>query len=203
MSQCPNKKPESSGSNVAAFCLAARVSNRCGAAAECFLTHEEIQKGLAVLDCGATGSLGGVPALEALTHLRGTPELDFTSQPSYTFGGCKKMQALCRAKFQVQADSKGGAVNIHAMDTKSPILAGIEALRAAGAIVDFSRDLAVFQKIDPTKVTKLPRASTGHLLLNLGGDLIGKPEMSTLEFCAILQEQAKGNPESHVASKSE
>ena len=32
----------------------------------CFLTNHEVKAGKGVIDCGATHSLGGVPALEAL-----------------------------------------------------------------------------------------------------------------------------------------
>ena len=185
---------------AAAFCLTATMlehspERMCQAASECFLSQEEIDKGYAVMDCGATGSLGGVPALEALMDLRGAPELDFSSRPAYTFGDGEKRTALCRASYHIQAANKGGVFGIHVMPTTTPILAGIEALRAAGAIVDFGRDLCVYQKLDPKNVARLPRASTGHLLMNLGGDLVGEPVMSVEQFCQDMLSRAQGGPE--------
>ena len=65
-----------------------------------------------------------------------------------------------------------------------PLLIGINVLRAAGAIVDFGRDLAIFGKLDAEQIVKLERSPAGHLLLSLVEDLLAN----------AIKEDAKGKP---------
>ena len=78
MSECPQRNSDDNKAKTAAvaFAMSAHLE-KCGAAAECFLTEAEMKRGLVVMDCGATGSLGGVEALEHLSDLRGNPTFDF------------------------------------------------------------------------------------------------------------------------------
>ena len=51
-------------------------------------------------------------------------------------------------------------------------LIGINVLRDAGAVIDFGRNLALFEQIDPQTIIELEQAPSGHLLLSLVEDLL-------------------------------
>ena len=71
----------------------------------------------------------------------------------------------------MQADGKPGKVQVHALDAGAgPVLFSIESLRALGAIIDFSEDLVVFRKLNPSKIIRMERSATGHQLLPMTQD---------------------------------
>ena len=71
----------------------------------------------------------------------------------------------------VQANGVPGELKIHTLDHgHSPILMSVETLRALGAIIDFSSDLAVFRNLDSKRVVQLARGKSGHQLLPLTDD---------------------------------
>ena len=80
----------------------------------CFLAREATKKGKAVIDCGATESLGGIAALEKLARLNakkdGTSKMriDHTVRPTYTFSNGKSARVDGRAIF----------VDFHGIDAK-------------------------------------------------------------------------------------
>ena len=156
----------------------------------CFLTQAEVQRGLGVIDCGATSSVGGSEACEVLSELRGPPALSFDDRPCYQFGGDHRRRALSRAIYEVQARDQTGSFGIHVIDSLMPILVGIDALKALGAIIDFGRGYAIFEKVAPGQVSELERGSTGHLLMDLGGDVAGKVKMSLKEYVDLLLKTA-------------
>ena len=51
----------------------------------------------------------------------------------------------------------------------------METLRSIGAVIDFSEDLAVFRRLDPTRVIPLIRGTSGHQLLPLTEDWMQNP----------------------------
>eukprot|EP00969_Alexandrium_andersonii_P206540 9125027-Alexandrium_andersonii.AAC.1 len=55
---------------------------------------------------------------------------------------------------------------------ESPMLIGMTTLRRMGAIIDFDRGLAVFDRIAPQRVVQLERAATGHLIIDCSEDLL-------------------------------
>ena len=141
----------------------------------CFLAKEHREAGKAIVDCGATRSIGGIEALESLGRLLGPEQIsiDLENRPWFTFGNGSRQQVMSRATFQVRAGTRTGKVNIYVLDApNTPILLSIEALEGLGAIIDFTTKTAVLQKIDPRIVIKLEQSEGKHLLLNMSKDLL-------------------------------
>ena len=141
----------------------------------CFLAKEHQEAGKAIVDCGATRSIGGIKALESLGKLIGPEQIsiDFTQRPWFTFGNGSRQQTMSRASFQVSAGLRTGKVHIYVLDApNTPILLSIEALEGLGAIIDFTTKTAILQKIDSMTVIKLEKSEGGHLLLNMSKDLL-------------------------------
>ena len=141
-------------------------------------TAEAVKRGMAVLDGGATQTIGSVAAVEAVmlrnqatkgsSGLRGVNSKD---PPTFTFGNSSENRCLSTARLQISAGGLPGEMQIHTLEGgESPILMSIETLRKIGAIIDFEHDLAVFRKIDATKVLRLTRGKSGHQLLPLTED---------------------------------
>ena len=141
-------------------------------------TAEAVRRNMAVVDGGATQTIGSAAAVEAVmqgnTAKRGTSGLksvDNTSPPVFSFGNSTENRCLSTARLQVYAGGVPGEMQIHTLEEgESPILMSIETLRKVGAIIDFEHDLAVFRNINPNRVMKLARSRTGHQLLPLTED---------------------------------
>ena len=80
----------------------------------CFLAQEATRKGKAVIDCGATESLGGIGALENLArknvkrHGTSCMRIDFNDRPVYSFGNGESTRVDGRATFEVEAAGNSG-----------------------------------------------------------------------------------------------
>ena len=141
-------------------------------------TPEVVEQGKAVLDGGATRTIGSVHALEKLMEINqqmsghnGLHHLNTEDRPTFGFGNSTRNQCVSTAAFQIHADGRMGQLQIHALDHgDGPVLFSIASLRALGAVVDFSEDLVVFRKLSDRKVIQLERSSTGHQLLPLATD---------------------------------
>ena len=142
-------------------------------------TSQAVNEGYAIIDGGATKTLGSVHAVEALLRKNqehhGNPrlaEVDKDNQPLFGFGNSSEGRCISTCKVGVQAGGQGGHVQIHALNEGTgPILLSIDALRKLGAIVDFKEDLLVLTAIYDKKIIPLRRSSTGHQLLSLVEDL--------------------------------
>ena len=141
-------------------------------------TREAVEQGKAIIDGGATRTLGSVQAVERVMALNqatkghtGLHRVDGEDRPTFGFGNSSTNQCLSTAWLQIQAGGKSGQLKIHTLDQgASPILFSIETLRSLGAVVDYENDLVVFRQLDPSKVIKLERSCTGHQLLPLTDD---------------------------------
>ena len=141
-------------------------------------TREAVEQGKAVVDGGATKTLGSVVALEKIMHLNfertghsGVTNLDLQDRPVFGFGNSSRDQCLSTAALEVKADGQQGEVRVHALNKgEGPVLFSIESLRSLGAVIDFEHDLLVFRKLNDKKIIKLERSSTGHQLLPMTGD---------------------------------
>lgn len=152
----------------------------CVAAEEAWMltTQQAMEQGKAVIDGGATRTIGSVTAVEKLMELNaskdgdsGLQRLDPELRPVFGFGNSSSDRCLSTAWMKISAGGRNGELKIHTLDKGSgPILFSIETLRALGAIVDFSEDLVVFQKLDPKRIIQMERSSTGHQLLPLAED---------------------------------
>ena len=145
-------------------------------------TQQAVQQGKAVLDCGATRSIGSVKALEQLMAVNvaayGDPrvlEVDQNGRPVFGFGNSSTDRCTSTVRMGLQAGKRHGAIQVHALDKgEGPILLSIEAMTALGALVDFRSNLAVFRNLDAKKLVPLERSATGHMLVPLSGDLYNK-----------------------------
>lgn len=141
-------------------------------------TREAVEQGKAIIDGGATRTLGSVQAVERVMALNqatkghtGLHRVDGEDRPTFGFGNSSTNQCLSTAWLQIQAGGKSGQLKIHTLDQgASPILFSIETLRSLGAVVDYENDSVVFRQLDPSKVIKLERSCTGHQLLPLTDD---------------------------------
>ena len=200
-SACPDKadsRTDANKTNVAAFCMGARFENSFIGGAEksedmpgIFLAQHYVDKGMGVIDCGATEAIGGVDALESLARRLSQqdgrqPDVDTKDRPWFTFGNGARQQVMSRVAFGVNAADKEGNFKCYSLEAKGvPILVSIAALSSLGAIIDFKRNLAVFTELDATAVIKLEKAESGHLLLDLASDLL-KNQVGTLSEKSAL-----------------
>ena len=142
-------------------------------------TAQVVEQGKAVLDGGATRTLGSVHALEKIMELNqarngttGLASLNLEDRPTFGFGNSTTNQCVSTAAMKIQADGRGGHLHVHALDNgESPVLFSVASLRSLGAIiVDFAEDLVVFRQLNDQKVIQLERSSTGHQLLPMCQD---------------------------------
>ena len=141
-------------------------------------TAEAVRRGMAVLDGGATQTIGSVAAVEAVMKRNqatkgcsGLQGVNTENPPVFTFGNSSENRCLSTARLQVTAGGLPGEMQIHTLESgESPILMSIETLRKVGAMIDFENDLAVFRRIDPSRVLQLHRGRSGHQLLPLAED---------------------------------
>ena len=145
-------------------------------------TKEAMEQGKAIIDGGATRTLGSVTAIESVMGLNhqsrgedGLKRLDPSERPVFGFGNSSSDQCLSTAWLKVQAAGKEGELKIHTLDKGAgPVLFSIETLRSLGALIDFENDLAVFRRISSKQVIPLERSCTGHQLIPLTEDWYSK-----------------------------
>ena len=122
-------------------------------------------KGYALLDGGASRSVGGVEQLEYINERLNEPmEVSPDKSLGFSFAGGDRADAPSRVTFNVK-DLNDEAVSIYVLDRKSPVLLGIDMLKKYELVIDYRNDTVYphrFQREIPTKV--LP---SGHLALNL------------------------------------
>ena len=185
VAQCPKRAlnqtasvSEAQTSESAPFVCSATDLDSAHVASGGLTTQEAVSKGMAILDGGATRTLGSVSAVEKLMELNqtktghdGVTRIDHTLRPTFGFGNSSSDKCMSTAWLSVQAGGRGGELKVHTLDRgHSPILFSIETLRSLGALIDFEHDLLVFRKLDPTRVISLERSCTGHQLLPLSED---------------------------------
>jgi len=145
----------------------------------CVTTAHVVAQGKAVLDGGATRTIGSIEALENLANINvektghtGIEKVDLSERPVFGFGNSSKNQCASTASVSVPMGGKLGMMKVHALDQGSaPILLSAHSLRQLGALVDFENDLAVFRHVDPTRAIQLERSSAGHQVMPLTEDV--------------------------------
>ena len=161
----------------------------------CFLAQEATRKGKAVIDCGATESLGGIGALENLArknvkrHGTSRMRIDFSDRPVYSFGNGESTRVDGRATFEVEAAGNSGTIDFHGINAKGvPMLLSSQTLKKMGAVINFDNGQAKFSKLHPEKIVQLEASSTGHWLLDLSEDIYAK-EVPPEAVCLTGTEQ--------------
>ena len=143
-------------------------------------TSEAVAKGMAVIDGGATQTIGSVKALEAVLNQNrakygssGLRGLSAEEPPTFSFGNSTDNRCLSTAQLHVQANGGFGELRVHTLECgESPILLSIQTLGSLKAIIDFESDVVVFRALDARRLVHLARGSSGHQLLSLTDDLM-------------------------------
>lgn len=145
---------------------------------KCLTTREVMEQGKAIVDGGATRTIGSVEALARVVDLneqmRGTTGIravDMSDRPVFGFGNSSRDRCSSTASIEVPLDGRLSTLKVHALDKGSaPVLMSIHSLRRLGAIIDFEANLAIFRAVDPKKVIELECTSAGHQVMPLTDD---------------------------------
>lgn len=141
-------------------------------------TQQAMERGLAVIDGGATSTIGSVKALEQIMQINqsekgshGLHSVDPNDQPVFGFGNSSSDKCLSTANLKVMAAGREGQLRIHALDrVQGPVLFSIKSLRSLGAIADYENDLICFRHLSDRKLIELQQTCAGHQLLPLTKD---------------------------------
>eukprot|EP00439_Symbiodinium_sp_Y106_P069628 s526_g12.t1 len=178
------------------------LSAQTSEAAAWWSTREAVREGYAVVDGGATRTLGSVEAIQRVMDLNNVKHgnnrilsVNPEDRPTFGFGNATEDQCASTVELGITAGRRSGRITIHALDRgETPILLSVSTLRSLKAVIDFEQDLVCFRAIDTQKVLKMERSSTGHQLISLTDDLFRKalrtrdPVPSLREF---VQQQAE------------
>ncbi|CAE7365343.1 unnamed protein product, partial [Symbiodinium sp. CCMP2456] len=171
---------------------------------------EIVATGKAIIDGGATSSLGSEEALQQVAMLnwkatgRDSIEIVPEERPSFRFGNNAQHTCLSTALLRLPISCKDSQMRVHIHDIPGqPVLLSVKSLRALGAVIDFSNDQAVFKALDPKAVVSLETTSSGHQLFPLARDVLeGARELiKTNAKQAQLKEFLKAIPWSDLTPK--
>ena len=178
---CPNSPAQASMVEMAPFiCFAQEESMGEEAWAahrgqDRVTTSEAVATGKAVIDCGATKSIGSVQALERLMQLsqHGVSQVETADRPVFGFGNSSEDRCISTLHVKIRAAEKPGVMKIHALDQGAgPILLSVSTLKALGAMIDFAEGTMVLRHVSNQRLLFLEESQTGHLLLPLVDDLL-------------------------------
>ena len=133
------------------------------------------QRGHAVIDSGATETVGSLPAIEDLMRYRfevsGNPDsfaISDTPPRRFRFGNGSVGFSLSHVLIPQDLGDCRVDLGVYSLDVeKVPILIGIRTLRSLRTVLDCSQAVAVFAALDATVGVRLRRSASGHLLLDL------------------------------------
>ncbi|OLP85639.1 putative transposon protein [Symbiodinium microadriaticum] len=133
------------------------------------------QRGHAVIDSGATETVGSLPAIEDLMRFRfevsGSPDsftISDTPPRRFRFGNGSVGFSLSHVLIPQDLGDSRVDLGVYSLDVeKVPILIGIRTLKSLRTVLDCSQAVAVFAALDATVGVRLRRSASGHLLLDL------------------------------------
>ena len=142
-------------------------------------TKEAVKNGFAVIDGGATRTLGSVEAIQRVMDLNqeqyGSSRIqsvNVTDRPTFGFGNSTEDQCASTVELGISAGDCDGRLTIHALNRgETPILLSVATLRALKAVIDFEQDLVCFRALNTSRLLQLRRSTTGHQLIPLTKDL--------------------------------
>ena len=190
-SDCPDRQPTAGKPGVGQGNLATEeapfvcfteesaLSTEGGTATTGKTTREAVREGYGVIDGGATKTLGSVEAIQAVMDMNKkkhgsnrVKSIDLDNKPTFGFGNSFQDTCISTADLQLTADSRPGALQIHALDKgQGPILVSIHTLTKLKAVIDFENDLMVLRGLNTQKLIPLQRSAAGHQLISLTDDL--------------------------------
>ncbi|CAE7363183.1 TY1B-A [Symbiodinium natans] len=134
-------------------------------------------QGKAVIDTGATETIGSIHAIHQLMELKGqngeTAKVKVYPQHTrrFKFGDGKVADALSYIEVPQTLNGKTVYLGMYVFDSQDvPILISIKTLRKLGALLDVARSMVVFQGVDAQLAIQLEVSPSGHLLLDLTKD---------------------------------
>ena len=141
-------------------------------------SEEAIGAGMAVLDSGATKTMGSIHAVEKLLCWNkehrgehGMSMLDREERPTFGFGNSARSQTMSTCYVNVPCSQHPVRMKIHVIpDGQAPILLSIDTMKKLGAIVDYGNDEAIFTSLNDQVIVPLQKSRAGHQLLPLGQD---------------------------------
>ena len=141
-------------------------------------TTEAHPRGHAVVDSGATETVGSLPAIEDLMQFRfelhGRPDVFKISDVPprrFRFGNGALGFSLSHMLIPQELGDVQVDLGIYSLDVQNvPILLGIRTLRSLKTVIDFQKDVAVFAALNPYVGIPLRRSASGHILVNLSSN---------------------------------
>ena len=157
-------------------------------------TDDAIRLGKAIIDGGATRTMGSLHAVESLLTANqekwGTnlvANIDPSERPTFGFGNSMKARSVSTCYMQVPSDKQRMKVRVHVIEEgRAPILLSVETLRN-GAIIDYRHDTAIFTSLCPKTLVPLERSRLGHQLLPLGEDILSRGQPLGRSLCSLQQ----------------
>ena len=156
----------------------AHLSGNCSDGEAMVVLNSLTASGKAIIDPGATSSVGSVEALEQIGRLnlekyqRDGIEVDVQNTPSFRFGNNGQTTCMSTATGDVPLNGATGKMKIAVHEIPGqPVLLSIAALRKLGAVIDFERNEMIMRKVNPSAIVQLEQAPNGHQLFPLTEDL--------------------------------
>ena len=158
-----------------------------------------VAEGKAIVDGGATSSVGSVSALDQILALQTanqfpcSVEVETEDQPQFRFGNNGRTKCLSTTHLGVPLNGASSSMKIHVHDIHDqPVLLSVSALRSLKAVIDFERDEMVLKAVDPSRVVKLEQTPSGHQLFPLAGDIMKDSQLLSQpfhSFCTSKKEE--------------
>ena len=133
--------------------------------------------GFAVIDTGATETVGSLDAVEYVMNQRreifGAEQVGVMPGRTkrFKFGNAEERSAESFIMLPQKIHGQDTSLGIYTLDVPGvPILLGIRTMKKLGALIDVSAPSLVFTKVFPGVHIPLTRGKNGHLLLNLCHD---------------------------------
>lgn len=160
-----------------------------------FSLESIVNAGHAIIDGGATSSVGSVDALEKILELQrasgfeGEVSVEPSSRPNFRFGNNGRKQCLSTTALSVPLNEQQGSMRIHVHDIEGqPVLLSVAALRALKATIDFEHDEMILKAVDPSRIIQLERAASGHQLFPLAADIMTCSKKRSSPFHSLHHE---------------
>ena len=163
--------------------------------------QQAIQEGKAIIDGGATSSLGSEEAVQQIANLNwqraGDDGITIVpgEAPAFRFGNNGKHVCMATALLKLPSSQVNGQMKVHLHDIPGqPVLLSVQSLRSLGAVIDFSNNEAIFKALDPTKVVTLETTPSGHQLFPLTQDVLSNARRMSRPFKGFQDWESGGHP---------
>ena len=156
----------------------------------------------AVIDAGATETVGSLDAIEYVMETRASHfgqervDIDVKRRKRFKFGNAQEREAENYLLLPQVVNGRPTTLGVYTLDVPSvPILIGIKSLRRLGAIVDVERPALIFRKNFEGIQIPLLRGSNGHLLLDLCKDWCSESRSTPVIRSAMTLVRDEQNPD--------